>query len=101
MIHPVNGEYYIGSKKLLIVVSLIYCKWLESVGAFMGLPNLAHEALNALIFQVTTSVAEGSFRTMKGLSTCNRRNMDPNTHIGCLLAMVNGDVNNRILEWAK
>ena len=30
-------------------------KWSESAGAFMGLPNLANEALNALTFQVTTT----------------------------------------------
>ena len=38
---------------------------------------------------------------MKGLLTYDRRSMDPNTQIGYLLAMVNGDVNNRIPEWAK
>ena len=31
----------------------------------------------------------------------NYRSTDPNTQIGYLLAMVNGDVNNRIPEWAK
>ena len=40
---------------------------------------------------MTTSVAEGSFHTMKGLLTYDPRSMDPNTQIGYSLAMVNGD----------
>eukprot|EP00670_Eutreptiella_braarudii_P017100 CAMPEP_0174355928 /NCGR_PEP_ID=MMETSP0811_2-20130205/27671_1 /TAXON_ID=73025 ORGANISM="Eutreptiella gymnastica-like, Strain CCMP1594" /NCGR_SAMPLE_ID=MMETSP0811_2 /ASSEMBLY_ACC=CAM_ASM_000667 /LENGTH=76 /DNA_ID=CAMNT_0015487609 /DNA_START=26 /DNA_END=253 /DNA_ORIENTATION=- len=41
-------------------------------------------------FPGATSVAEGSFRSMKGLLTYHRPSMDPNTRIGYLLAMVNG-----------
>ena len=49
---------------------------------------------------VTTTVAEGSFRIMKGLLTADRRGMSHDTQIGYLLAMVNGDVNHRIPQWA-
>ena len=57
--------------------------------------KLGYKALNALTFQVPNSVAEGSFRTMKGLLTFDCCNMDPNTQNGYLLAMVNGGVNQR------
>ena len=50
---------------------------------------------------LTTSVAEGSFRTMKGLLTYDRHSMEPQTRMGYLLAMVNGEVNNHIPEGAK
>ena len=39
-------------------------QWWENAGPFMGLPNLANEALNVLVFQVTTSVVEGSFHRL-------------------------------------
>ena len=41
----------------------------------MGLANLGRVALNALTFPVTTTVAEGSFRILKGLLTPDRRFM--------------------------
>ena len=97
-IHQVNGDY-IGSRKLLIVVSFICCNG----GKVQVLSWVCQTWLRklSLTFQVTTSVAEGSFRTMKGLLTSDCPNMDPNTPIGDLLAMVKGDVNNHIREWAK
>ena len=57
----------------------------------MGLRNMAGAALNALTFQVTTSVAEESFPVMKRLLAYDCRSMDTNTPIGYLLAMVNGE----------
>ena len=41
----------------------------------MGLANLGRVALNALTFLVTTTVAEGSFRIMKGPLTPDQRFM--------------------------
>ena len=66
----------------------------------IGLANLGRVALNALTFPVTTTVAEGSFRIMKGLLTLDRRLMSHDSQIGFLLAMINGDGNKRIPSWA-
>ena len=41
----------------------------------MGMPDLADRAITALTLPVTTTVAEGSFRIMKGLLTADRRGM--------------------------
>ena len=75
--------------------------WWENAGSFMSLRNRADKALNALTFQVTTSVAAGSFRAIKRLLTDDRRSMNTNTQIGYVLTMVNGNVNERIPESAQ
>ena len=49
---------------------------------------------------VTMSVAEGSFRIMKGLLTPDRSFMSHDSQLGYLLAMINGDVNKRVPSWA-
>jgi hypothetical protein len=74
--------------------------WWENASLYMGMPDLADRAITALTLPVTTTVAEGSFRIMKGLLTADRRGMSHDTQIGYLLAMVNGDVNHRIPQWA-
>ena len=66
----------------------------------MVMPDLADRAITALTLPVTTAVAEGSFHILKGLLTADRRGMSHDTQIGYLLAMVNGDVNHRIPQWA-
>ena len=71
-------------------------KWWENAAEFKGLQSLAHHATNALTFPVTSTVAEGSFRILKGLLTPDRRYMSPSTQIGYLLCMINGDVTRRI-----
>lgn len=45
-------------------------------------------------------VAGGSFCIMKGLLTLDRRFRSHDSQTGCLLAMINGDVNKRILPGA-
>ena len=75
-------------------------QWWERACNHMGLANLDRVALNALTFPVTTTVAEGSFRIMKGPLTPDRRFMSHDSQIGYLLAMINGDVNKRIPSWA-
>ena len=75
-------------------------QWWERACNHMGLATLGHAALNALTFPVTMTVAEGSFRIMKGLLTPDRRFMSHDSQIGYLLAMMNGDVNERIPSWA-
>ena len=74
--------------------------WWENASLYMGMPDLADRAITALTLPVTTTVAEGSFRIMKGLLTADHRGMSHDTQIGYLLAMVNGDVNHRIPQWA-
>ena len=74
--------------------------WWENASLYMGMPDLADRAITALTLPVTTTVAEGSFRVMKGLLTADRRGMSHDTQIGYLWAMVNGVVNHRIPQWA-
>ena len=64
---------------------LLLCKYCEK--------NVDFVALNVLMSPVTTSVAEGSFRVMKGLLTYDRHSMSHDTPIGYLLAMISGDIN--------
>ena len=45
---------------------------------------------------MTMAVAEGSLRVMKGLLTPDRHFMSHDSQIGCLLAIINGDVNKHI-----
>ena len=45
----------------------------------MGMPDLADRAIIALTLPVATTVAEGSFRIMKGLLTADRRGMSHDT----------------------
>ena len=75
-------------------------QWWERACNHMGLANLGRVALNALTFPVITTVAEGSFRIMKGLLTPDRRFMSHDSQTGYLLAMINGDVNKHIAYWA-
>ena len=53
-----------------------------------------------LTYPVTTSVAEGAFRAMKGLLPSDCPSMSCDTQIGHLLAMVHSDVNMRFPGWA-
>ena len=80
-------------------------KW-ASAAEFKGLQCLAKHTANALTFPITTTVAEGSFRILKGLLTPQHRYMDPDTRIGyhCIinhLYIINGDVTQRIPQWAR
>ena len=76
-------------------------QWWERACNYMGLANLGRVALNALTFPVTTTVAEGSFRIVKGLLTPDRRLMSHDPQIGYLLVMISGDVNKCIPSWAS
>ena len=75
-------------------------QWWERGCNHTGLANLGRVALNALIFPVTTTGAEGSFRIKIGLLTTDQRFMSHDSRIGYLLAMINGNVNKHIPSWA-
>ena len=66
---------------------------------FTGLQVLGQHAI--IPFPVTTTVAEGSFSILKGFLEPDRQYMDPETQIGYLLCMVNGDVSECIPQWAR
>ena len=76
---------------LLLLLVLVLVLLLQQVQPLL-LPHV--------LYQSTTTVAEGSFRIMKGLLTADCRGMAHDTQIGYLLAMVNGDVNHRVPQWA-
>ena len=76
-------------------------KWWGNAAEFKGLRGLAQHPTNALTILVTRTVAEGSFRILKGLLTPGRRCADLDNQIGCLLCMINGDVTRRIPQWAR
>ena len=67
----------------------------------VGLQGFAQNATNVLTFPITSTVTEGSFRILKGLLAPGRRYMTPDTQIGDLLCMINGDVTRRIPQWAR
>ena len=74
--------------------------WWERACNHMGLATLGHVAVNALTYPVTTTVAEGSFRIMKGLLTPDQRFLSHDSQIGYLLTTINGDVNKHTPSWA-
>ena len=71
-------------------------QWWERACNHMDLANLGRVALNALTVPVITTVAEGSFRIMKGPLSPDRRFRSLDSQSGYLLAMINGDVNKRL-----
>ena len=67
---------------------------------FQNLAPLAKEAEICLTQPITSSVAEGSFRALKGLLSSDRQALGEGTLQGYLSAMINGDICHRIPEWA-
>ena len=59
----------------------------------MAMLDLANRAIIAVTLLL-------SFCITNGLLTANGKRMSHDTQIGYLLAMVNGDVNQRIPQWA-
>ena len=74
--------------------------WWDNVAMFQNLAPLAMEATICLTQPITTSIAEGSFRALKGLLSSERLNMSEDIVRGYLFAMINGDICGRIPQWA-